>query len=58
MPDDAPEVNPPKETEPLQEVVRRALLQVADLQDLEQKIKERIRTSQVQPPEEPPEIIS
>ena len=47
----------PIEPPPLAEVVRNALLRLADWQEVTERIKTRVRTSKLKPPPEPPEII-
>jgi len=42
---------------PLADVVRKTLLELADWQEVTERIKTRVRTSKLKPPPEPPEII-
>ena len=63
MTDKTPEADLPKETaaaapvDPLSDVVKRTLLELADWQEETRRITERVRTSNIKPPPEPPEII-
>jgi hypothetical protein len=63
MPEEKPVPSSPEATGvsikpvPLSEVVSRTLLELAEWQEVTERMKERVRTSKLKPPEEPPEII-
>jgi hypothetical protein len=63
MPDETrgpetPETPVPAEPPPVSDAVRQTMLQLANWQEITERIKERVRTSKLKPPEDPPEVIS